>query len=108
MRAAMERRDAPGLLARARAPRDPHFPQNLGSRKLGVHGRQIAMPAEGGLAHLLGASRRSIPLLCEREGKQRDGPSWGPEITKSRDSGALAEDLYCVRLTCPSPGQSAQ
>src|SRR6202008_4652082 len=79
MRAAMERRDAPGLLARARAPRDPHFPQNLGSRKLGVLGRQIAMPDQGGLAHLLGASRRSIPFLLEGEGKQGDGPSWGPE-----------------------------
>src|SRR6266545_5939250 len=36
MRAAMERREAPGLLARARAPRDPHCPRRLGSRKLGV------------------------------------------------------------------------
>src|SRR4051812_43481588 len=32
----MERREAPGLLARARAPRDPHLPPALGSRKLGV------------------------------------------------------------------------
>src|SRR5262249_48906842 len=57
MRAAMERREAPGLLARARTPRDPHHPQKpwvpeswreAGPRK----------PGQGGFANLLGASRR--------------------------------------------------
>ena len=77
-RAAMERREAPGLLARARAPRDPHLPQApwvpeswrvAGSRK----------PGRGGLANLLGASRRSIPLLWRGEGKQGDGRSRASE-----------------------------
>src|SRR5258708_30323425 len=78
MRAAMERREAPGLLARARAPRDPHslrvtwVPEAwrvAGSRK----------PGRGGLANLLGASRRSIPFLLEGEGKQGDGRSRASE-----------------------------
>src|SRR4051812_33339534 len=86
MRAAMERREAPGLLARARAPRDPHCPQSLGSRKLGVW-PGFARPVEEVSqtswappgAPSLSFGRRSIPLLWEREGKQGDGRSRASE-----------------------------
>src|SRR3954463_3542095 len=89
----MERREAPGLLARARAPRDPHFPPKTWvPESWRVAG--FRTPGRGGLANLLGASRRSIPLRLEREGKQGDGRSRASEKTKPRHSGALAEMLF--------------
>src|SRR3982751_1993030 len=58
----MERREAPGLLARARAPRDPHFPPKTWVPEAWrVAG--FRTPGRGGFANLLGASRRSIPFL---------------------------------------------
>src|SRR4051794_4005047 len=83
MRAAMERREAPGLLARARAPRDPHLPQDTWVPEAWrVAG--FVNPGRGGLANLLGASRRSIPLLWEREGKTGRRAHLGVRKTKSR------------------------
>src|ERR1700745_3093895 len=78
MRAAMERREAPGLLARARAPRDPHFPPKTWVPEAWRVAGFVAL-GRGGFANLLGASRRSIPLLWEREGKQGDGRSRASE-----------------------------
>jgi len=79
MRAAMERREAPGLLARARAPRDPSTPQApwvpeswrvAGSRKPG-RGRSRKPPwAPPGAP---------FPSLWEGEGKQGDGRSRASE-----------------------------
>src|ERR1700755_2503824 len=78
MRAAMERREAPGLLARARAPRDPHLPPETWVPEAWRVARS-RKPGRRGLANLLGASRRSIPLLWERKGKQGDGRSRASE-----------------------------
>src|ERR1044071_7640499 len=88
----MERREAPGLLARARAPRDPHRPQaHLGpgssacrpaDRKAGLREPIVRLPGRLPALH---------PSPMEREGKQGDGRTWASEQTKSRDSGALAE-----------------
>src|SRR3954470_17189166 len=90
MRAAMERREAPGLLARARAPRDPHFPPKTWVPEAWrVAG--FRTPGRGGFANLLGASRRSIPFLLEGEGKQGRRAQPGVRKTKPRHSGALAE-----------------
>src|ERR1700755_2113217 len=94
----MERREAPGLLARARAPRDPHFPPKTwvpeawrvaGSRK----------PGRGGLANLLGASRRSIPFLLEGEGKQGDGRS---RASEKQNPGTAEHWLKCVHILSTS------
>src|SRR5690349_16280476 len=98
----MERREAPGPLARARAPRDPHHPPTLGSRKLGVQaGRSQGWPK--------GADRKApwappgAPSLSYGEGRKTgDGLTRQPEKTLSRDGGALAEspqlflDSECV------------
>src|SRR3954471_1279687 len=89
MRAAMERREAPGLLARARAPRDPHLPPKTWVPEAWrVAG--FRTPGQGGLAHLLGASRRSIPLLWRGE----ENRETGVRKTKPQHSGALAETCW--------------
>src|SRR3954471_23851299 len=61
-----------------RAPGPPLPSEDLGPGSLAC-GRASYHPAVGGLANLLGASRRSIPLLWEREGKQGDGRSRASE-----------------------------
>src|SRR3954463_399089 len=77
-RAAMERREAPGLLARARAPRDPHLPPKTWVPEAWrVAGSRT--PGQGGLAHLLGASRRSILLLWRGEENRETGAAGRPK-----------------------------
>jgi len=67
-----------GLFAGARAPRDPHHPSRLGSRKLGVQvGRSQCRPRRSRKPP--GASRRSIPLVWGT-GKRETGPPRGPKI----------------------------
>src|ERR1044072_4395072 len=89
----MERREAPGLLPRAPAPRDPPPREGLGSRTLGVQaGRSQGWPK--------GADRKApwappgAPSLSYGEGRKTgDGLTRQPEKTSSRDSGALAEGM---------------
>src|SRR5258705_9742235 len=56
-------------------------------------------PGRGGLANLLGASRRSIPLLWEREGKQGDGRS---RASEKQSPGAAKRWLFgsvgCLKI----------
>src|SRR4051812_9096293 len=85
MRAAMERREAPGLLARARAPRDPHLPRDTWVPEAWrVAG--FRTPGRGGFANLLGASRRSIPLLWRGDetgdGRSRASEKQNPGVAK--------------------------
>src|ERR1043165_413782 len=75
----------------ARAPRDPHHPQSLGSRRLGVQpGRSQGWPK--------GADRKApwappgAPSLSYGRGKEnRETGHPGARKTSSRDGGALAE-----------------
>src|SRR5262249_22045477 len=87
----MERREAPGLLARARAPRDPHRPQaHLGP------GSSACRPADrkAGLREPIARLPGRLPALhplMEGGRKTGDGLTRQPEKTLSRDGGALAE-----------------
>ena len=84
-RSAMERREAPGPFAWVPAPRDPSTPQRLSLKSLhlgpgiSARGQRIATLAWRRFAPSAGASRRSVPLLWEREGKQGHGRSRASE-----------------------------
>jgi hypothetical protein len=89
-----------GLFAGARAPRDPHHPSRLGSRKLGVQvGRSQCRP--GRSRKPPGASRRSIPLLWRGNGKQGDGPAPGPEKPR-HGTAELCQWTTVPALSCGS------
>src|SRR5882757_11506529 len=97
MRAAMERREAPGLLARARAPRDPHSLKRLGSRKLGAW-PGLANPA--GEVSQTSWAPPGAPFLSYGEGRKtgrRAQP--GVRKTKPRHSGALTVWIFVSHTT---------
>src|SRR5262249_23301346 len=80
MRAAMERREAPGLLARARAPRDPHRPQpHLGPGSSACRPADRKAGLREPIARLPGRLPALHPSPMERGGKQGDGPARGPK-----------------------------
>src|SRR5882757_9395620 len=82
-----------GLFARARAPWDPHCPQSLGSRKLGVKAGGSQRRPKGGLANLLAPPGAPFPSFKGETEKGTKGPPRGPK-TKPRDSEALAQTQH--------------
>jgi len=89
MRAAMERREAPGLLARARAPRDPHFPPKTWVPEAWrVAGPRITRPWE--VSHTSWAPPGAPSLSYGREKENRETGAAGRPKTKPRHSEALA------------------
>src|ERR1700741_5433697 len=105
MRAAMERREAPGLLARARAPRDPHLPQAPWVPEAWrVAGRSQCRPRER-IATLPGRlpALHPSPLGERRKTGRRAQP--GVRKTKPRHSGALAVWIFVSHTTGVIPGR---
>src|SRR3954463_11959291 len=90
MRAAMERREAPGLLARARAPRDPHPLQNLGPGSLAC-GR-VSQTRHREVSQTSWAPP-GAPSLYGREKENRETAAAGRPKNNPRHSGALPESL---------------
>jgi len=95
---ALERREAPGPSQGPARPGTPTPLKAYGSRNLGVR-PAFAKPV-GELRKLPGASRRSNPSFrgegkaCLREGGDGMRANPGPEISKNRGGGALANRLF--------------
>ncbi len=79
----MERREALGSHAEGPPPRDPHHPQNVGSRNLGVQAAPLAPPC-GSLASSLAPPGAPSP-----QGKRKKGKT-GAERLKTTGGEALA------------------
>src|SRR5258707_7218679 len=80
-----------GPFARARAPRDPHCPQSLGSWKLGATAGGSQRRLKGGLANLPAPPGAPFPSFKGETEKGTKGLPRGPK-TNPRDSEALSEE----------------
>src|SRR5262245_18841411 len=99
MRAAMERREAPGLFAGARAPRDPHRPpKHLGPGSSACRPADRKAGLREPIARLPGRLPALRPAPMERGGKQGDGPSRGP---KKHRAGTAERWLKGARAKMP-------